>query len=1187
MKSVKNIQENTFNLISQSNVAGNPGISEKIDYDITPSNFGSVTGKDTVEFHLYNLDDELIDSNHKIPEREWDTDYTGNKIKSINLNLKKNILDLTGNNNGKYKFVYNFHRNLIGSYFEKQNIIVTETDSSNYEVKLFLEKRYLENDIENFKKNFDLEKNGLYDDIILNFGKNKYYKILNYRINEYNDIVLKLNRPINEISINDSCWIDLQARDPYSDSIIIDMFEDLSSYKILQPNFNVEIDQFSKAESEYKTWNDLLSSNIHTSNEILYNYLGGLNLNIDYSSFENFVNFSSAEERIRNFRYKLKLIENYNSKIDKITNTSGSVSIIKDNLINILNNRSKLIQGFDGFENFLYFEETGSYFTHIPRDIDTWPKKDETEIWKESLKKWVSNNTLEENGTVYDAAYSSSLEPNLYSITSSMGSDYYNNLIEKAKDYDRENVNNLFYTIPRHIREDEDNKSYMLFVNMIGHHFDIIWTYINKLNSIYEREEHPSFGIPDYLIKRVGESLGWTFLESSSDDENLWNYLINQNEDTNNLISKPHKQVSKEIWRRILNNLNILLKSKGTERSVRALMSSYGIPETVLKIQEFGNKINVNKPDYKLDKFNYETYISQSHIEIPSIFNGNSWNSFEFRIKPEKTGDTSEKSIFSLNNISLTYEEIDDSNVNFHFYSGSLHTSIQNITTFDNDYLNVLVNYDFTYNNLYVKKARYGKIVLEKSSSISNSNWNIPNIDGLFGQDLLGSVQELRFWKHPLEETYFDDHVVAPIAYNMDNASGSYYNLLARFKMSENIDYDVTSSIESKHPANNEYIVTASLNGFTSEDLIPHEETNYLNLPKIGGGYPHDDKIDIVNNELINNKLSIDRDLERPPYDKKKQLSNKMVGVYFSPTNIKNQDIFSQMGGLNLDNYTGKVSDYYSDSYDSLENLSKEYHKKYENPININDYIRFVRIYNFSIFEQIRNLLPKRTNKLLGLVVEPTLLERNKFRKTKTSKKNLGYKAIIDKEQIFDFNAVYRTQRSTAFDLYTFNLSGNNYSAYKGTKIVTKQHKPSTYSYNYLLEWKTHPTNTDDLSANNPVFIEVSTPYYIASPTGSQIIVQKPSKFIKEKEYFYNSSFSASANLYYSSSLKPSDVQDYTSMPSGIFSIKYGGSRMSSPINKDSFDTLDGGPVVEIKKSEGDQLYVKEFDTSTGSIDVR
>jgi hypothetical protein len=43
-----------------------------------------------------------------------------------------------------------------------------------------------------------------------------------------------------------------------------------------------------------------------------------------------------------------------------------------------------------------------------------------------------------------------------------------------------------------------------------------------------------------------------------------------------------------QLWRRIVNNLPLLLKSKGTKRSVQALLSCYGIPQSFISINEYG-----------------------------------------------------------------------------------------------------------------------------------------------------------------------------------------------------------------------------------------------------------------------------------------------------------------------------------------------------------------------------------------------------------------------------------------------------------------------------------------------------------------------------------------------------------------------------------------------------------------------
>ena len=43
-----------------------------------------------------------------------------------------------------------------------------------------------------------------------------------------------------------------------------------------------------------------------------------------------------------------------------------------------------------------------------------------------------------------------------------------------------------------------------------------------------------------------------------------------------------------EVWSRIINNIPFLLKHKGTIRSLRALIGLYGIPQTILRVKEYG-----------------------------------------------------------------------------------------------------------------------------------------------------------------------------------------------------------------------------------------------------------------------------------------------------------------------------------------------------------------------------------------------------------------------------------------------------------------------------------------------------------------------------------------------------------------------------------------------------------------------
>ena len=62
---------------------------------------------------------------------------------------------------------------------------------------------------------------------------------------------------------------------------------------------------YKKETTRYKTESEILTSDSSVStelrNEFLSQSLDSVEINTDYSRYENFVNFSSIEKRIRNF----------------------------------------------------------------------------------------------------------------------------------------------------------------------------------------------------------------------------------------------------------------------------------------------------------------------------------------------------------------------------------------------------------------------------------------------------------------------------------------------------------------------------------------------------------------------------------------------------------------------------------------------------------------------------------------------------------------------------------------------------------------------------------------------------------------------------------------------------------------------------------------------------------------------
>ena len=129
---------------------------------------------------------------------------------------------------------------------------------------------------------------------------------------------------------------------------------------------------------------------------------------------------------------------------------------------------------------------------------------------------------------------------------------------------------------------------------MIGHHFDIIWSYIKGLETLKTVEEKQRMGITDDMLKHILKNYSW-IPHSSKNSSQLWEYALGYRDSnqTSKLI-KSGKEYENTIWRRILNNLPYLLKHKGTRRGVSALLTTYGIPSSPLTIMEFGGPRNLS-----------------------------------------------------------------------------------------------------------------------------------------------------------------------------------------------------------------------------------------------------------------------------------------------------------------------------------------------------------------------------------------------------------------------------------------------------------------------------------------------------------------------------------------------------------------------------------------------------------------
>ena len=125
---------------------------------------------------------------------------------------------------------------------------------------------------------------------------------------------------------------------------------------------------------------------------------------------------------------------------------------------------------------------------------------------------------------------------------------------------------------------------------MIGEHFDLIRNYIDNQKNFYSKsyKNYNETGskqltVPDNVLPMIAENLGWEFINPYTGSlETYFNVVSDAGENLEKLKS--------ETWRKVLNNLMYIYKTKGTINSINALLNTYGYPHEAMEISEIGGQ---------------------------------------------------------------------------------------------------------------------------------------------------------------------------------------------------------------------------------------------------------------------------------------------------------------------------------------------------------------------------------------------------------------------------------------------------------------------------------------------------------------------------------------------------------------------------------------------------------------------
>lgn len=710
---------------------------------------------------------------------------------------------------------------------------------------------------------------------------------------------------------------------------------------------------------------------------------------IDYSKFENHVFFGSSLTKIINADNKFKKIRELGFKIG-----------IKHWVLNDI--------------PLTYFRNDWSnYFNKLNVS--------------ESVNRGITNELIEKLDSLSDYEmylfinYFTTLPENKFLI-------FIQEQKEIAEEYDILNPNFILLQFPENILNQDNQGFFTNFILVYAEFFDYIRFNIKSIENIkninpsdinhidYETSidvltsygfddaiGYDSASLFDYLSTSIGIQVKTVNGEPVLDGNGNYEY-----ESVNNFESElgynTLKTLSKEVSIRLLNNLTLLYKSKGTLSVVKEILNIFGIPNGLLSIYETGTFRQTITS--KTETFNSENawYYSNKNNHIESINISSSavnTNNFTVELVINDFINSSGSLVkFNDENELLYSASLDTMSISL-YNSGSV-VYTKNLPV-GNDYWQFL---GYTKNGLtgsfYASRQdNNGRGLIDESIETFYYN-NL--IDSFSDIKLLNSssisITEFRIFNSSLDTDEFKAHAMdfRSIAEKENDIS-----LLSRFyfhQVTGSILPDILGSYQLT-------LTTSSVDNFKSDVFYYRNDFDSLDIDTLPSTHV------VIENRPNTNNLSKDH---RIIEDTVTLSSNKNLNVVISPSSIINKQILRNYGFLiNL-----TPNDYDENSY-LFEELEKNKYLLRNISIFVPTFDYFIKIYNIlnqNVFTILKKFIPIGVHSNIGLMVKNNIL-------TKKRNKPLKRNVQIHSGYLFDVPDA-KIDSDMSIETFETNIVNNN-----------------------------------------------------------------------------------------------------------------------------------------------------------------
>lgn len=568
--------------------------------------------------------------------------------------------------------------------------------------------------------------------------------------------------------------------------------------------------------------------------------------------------------------------------------------------------------------------------------------------------------------------------------------------------YDRSNESLIFNLFPAEFSR--DSESFQNFALIIARFFDRIKLYIKQLPNLrnvdYSYHDHA----PDDLLEDVAALYGWR-LDGSFATADAFRYFVGRDiaagPQANAAIDVGLSDVKSRFWRRILQNLMYLYKTKGTRESVEALLRVYGVNNSFVRLKEYArksearvpvNRVQAEKSVYAMTfgSASFGTRLS-SYVAAASasFFEVGTQGPFsaEVRVRfPSATSDDlpptkTSGSIITLmsgssNHLSLWYEKLTagSSTGNLYLTSSAGRLTMASASIFDDNFYNVAIVRESQTGSLSLSVVRYesdtlafssSSVVLTGSAGVpSHQKYNFVNVGSWAGSSS-GEfwAQEVRAWDAPLTSDELDAHARN---YESYGRASSFDNrdLQLHWRLDQSVQASAGGAL---------YVLDSTVNGRTGTgsfdpNSIPFKKflNDYAYIPSIDYGW-NQEKVRVYEGSSVESQ---DR------YE-----DERFASLEFNMYDALNEDISHLMASYEeLNNVIGHPMNRYRSDYEGLQRMRETYFKRLQGQLNFKLFVEMLDFFDSSFISIVQRLIPARTVfKGDEIIVESHMLERPKY----------------------------------------------------------------------------------------------------------------------------------------------------------------------------------------------------------------